>query len=430
MRHQGPAATLIERRSSLARGVAYSAAHPDHLLNVRAAKMSAYPDDEAHFVKWLEARGEPATGSSFVPRLTYGDYLSDILRDALAENADRLEVLQGEAVDITFEQERPVLILVDGRRVEADAVVLALGNLPPHDPPALAAANLPDHVYARDPWAPGLMDGLGNDDTVLLLGTGLTMIDAALLLDAEGFGGRILAMSRRGLAPRAHDDSKPAGSPLSQRPPTKASALVRSVRQRTRAEGWRAAVDELRPYTQSLWRAASEQEQQRFLRHLRPWWDVHRHRIAPSVAERIESLRGAGRLEIVGGKIASVALSRPGATIEWRRRGAAECKTLHVSRIVNCTGPQGDLLKTREPLLLRLIERGMVRPDHHRLGLDVTAQAEVIDRDGRPSGNLFALGPMTRGCFWEIVAVPDIRAQTWSVARYLSNAHWVAGEGL
>lgn len=430
MRHEGPAATLIERRGSPARGVAYSAAHPDHLLNVRAAKMSAYPDDEEHFIRWLEANGHQASTTSFVPRLTYGDYLSDLLREAAQAHCKRLRIVSGEAVDLLLERGRPVLLLADGSRIAADAVVLALGNLPPHDPPALAAADLSPDVYARDPWAPGLLDGLGHRDSVLLIGTGLTMVDAALLLEAEGFRGHVLAMSRRGLAPRAHDDSAPAASRLAQRPPTRASALLRSVRCRARSDGWRSAVDELRPYTQSLWRAASEDEQSRFLRHLRPWWDVHRHRIAPSVADRIERLRRAGRLDLAAGKLARVEPCDGGATVTWRRRGSDMPETRRFRRIVNCTGPQGDLLRSSEPLLRSLTRKGLIRPDRHRLGLDVTAQGQIIDRNGVASSTLLALGPMTRGCFWEIVAVPDIRAQTWSVARFLSNAHWVAGEGL
>jgi uncharacterized NAD(P)/FAD-binding protein YdhS len=429
MRHQGPRATLIEARHQPARGVAYSAAHPDHLLNVRAAKMSALPDDEGHFVRWLAARGVDAGPATFVPRLTYGDYLTDLFRDSQERNGDRLRLVASRAIDIGFADGRPILHLDDGSSVAADAVVLALGNLPPHDPPALAEADLPAPLYARDPWGSDIVAGLGDDDQVLLVGTGLTMIDAALLFEAAGFRGRILAMSRRGLRPRTHVDGVPPSS-LAERPPVATVALLRAVRRRAGEVGWHAAVDELRPYTQSLWRAASEMEQSRFLRHLRPWWDVHRHRIAPAVAAKIDAMRAAGRLKIGGGKLVRVEREGDSAKIVWRRRGSSETERLRAARIVNCTGPQGDLLRTDEPLLRRLIERGLIRPDSHRLGIDVTTQAEVIGSDGQASPNLFALGPMTRGCFWEIVAVPDIRGQTWSLARYLSNAHWVGGEGL
>ena len=103
---------------------------------------------------------------------------------------------------------------------------------------------------------------------------------------------------------------------------------------------------------------------------------------------------------------------------------------MRVRRIVHCTGPQGDLLRTREPLLHLLLASGHIRPDAHRLGIDVNAQAETINAAGRANPRLLALGPMTRGAFWEIVAVPDIRRQTWAVARRLSNTQWVEGDGL
>ena len=87
-------------------------------------------------------------------------------------------------------------------------------------------------------------------------------------------------------------------------------------------------------------------------------------------------------------------------------------------------------MRTTEPLLRHLAERGTIRPDAAHLGIDVDNQARTIAASGRANGALYALGPMTRGAFWEIVAVPDIRQQTWNLARRLSNAQWVGGEGL
>lgn len=430
LRHAGPRATLIERRPVPARGVAYSAAHPSHLLNVRAGKMSAFPDDELHFVRWLAEHHPGLDATSFVPRLVYGDYLSGLLDETAERSGSRLTILNGEVVDINFGgDDKPTLLLSDGRRIDADAVVVAVGNLPPHNPAGLHADQLSPSLYARDPWASDLTEGLDPDDSVLLLGTGLTMVDVALLFEARGFAGKLIAVSRRGLLPRTHEGAAPVPQ-LAERPPTQASALTHAVRNNAGKIGWRSAVDALRPFTQSLWRGASDDEQSRFLRHLRPWWDVHRHRIAPPVAQRIEALRAAGRLDVHAGKLIGTRERDGKAEVTWRPRGADQAHQMRVSRIVNCTGPQGDLMRTSEPLLQRLLERGLIRPDAHRLGLDVDAQCAVVAADGTPSTYLYALGPMTRGCFWEIVAVPDIRVQTWTLARVLSNAHWVEGEGL
>ncbi|RDE05653.1 FAD/NAD(P)-binding protein [Sphingomonas aracearum] len=429
LRHDGPRATLIERGAVAGRGIAYGAADPSHLLNVRAGNMSAFPDEPDHFVRWLGARGMADAAGGFVPRLVFGEYLQSLLDAARATAGERLAIVAGEAVDVeTGEDVR--IRLADGRVLAADAAVLAAGNLPPHAPPGLDPAQLSPDRYRSNPWATDLADGLGAGDTVLLIGTGLTMVDVALTLDARGFRGRMVALSRRGLLPRRHKAARAPDQPLDTRPVATPSALVRIVRERAGEICWRQAVDELRPFTQGIWANASRPERQRFLRHLRPWWDVHRHRIAPAVAERLAALRAEGRLVTVAGKTMAFAEVEQGIAVQWRPRGTDRPERLVVQRIVNCTGPQGDLTRTEEPLLQALLARGAIRPDAEHLGLDVDPGCAVVGAGGAAGERLFALGPMTRGAFWEIVAVPDIRRQSWDLARRLSNAHWVAGEGL
>jgi len=429
LRHDGPEAVLIERAPHVGRGTAYSAAHPDHLLNVRASNMSAYPDDPGHFARWL-AEGSGDSATCFAPRIVYGDYLAQELAKAIAAAPARIRLVRDTARDITLEESGVRVALASGEAISADVAVIAMGNLPPHAPAPLDPAALGDDRYRGDPWAGDIGEGLGRDDTVLLLGTGLTMVDAALLLAARGFEGRMLAMSRRGLLPRVHEDAQPPVVPLADRPPTALSPLVRSVRAAARELGWRGAVDRLRPFTQSLWCAASPIEQARFLRHMRPWWDVHRHRIAPSVAARLEAMIAAGRLAVAAAKPLAYRRDDNGVALDWRARGTDAITTSHVRRIVNCTGPQGDLARSTEPFLQALVAKGHARADACRLGLDVDPASNLIGRDGTVEKALFALGPMTRGAFWEINAVPDIRVQVWAVARKLSNAHWIGGEGL
>lgn len=428
IRHEGPRATLIERAPVAGTGLAYGAAHPSHLLNVRAANMSAFPDDPAHLVRWLEARGVDNAAASFVPRRVYGEYLREMLEEALARYPDRLRLVRGEVADVTFDADGATLQLSDGT-LRADAAVLAVGNLPPHDPPGLDPATLSAERYKGDPWDPSVPEGLSDSETVLVIGTGLTMVDVALLLEARGFGGRIVAVSRRGLLPRPHAPGQDWDK-LRERPRSRASTLLRAVRQRAEQVGWRNAVDELRPFTQPIWANASEEERARFLRHLRPWWDVHRHRLAPEIHARLQALVDRGQLEVRAAKTLGFAEGPDGIAVTLRPRGQDAPETLLAQRIVNCTGPLGDLARSREPLLQRLAARGVIRPDPAHIGIDVDNQGQTIAADGRANANLYALGPMTRGAFWEIVAVPDIRTQTWAVARRLSNAHWVGGEGL
>lgn len=430
LRHAGPRATLIERAAVPGEGVAYGAAHPDHLLNVRAGGMSAFPDDPNHFVRWLEAHGERDAANAFAPRVRYGAYLRELLDQAVTDSNGRLSIAQGDVTDVTQHPAGVRVHIANRSPLDADAAVLAIGNLPPHTPLGLDPDALSPGRYVGDPWDSRLTQGLGPDDTVLIIGTGLTMIDVALMLDASGFAGRIVALSRRGLVPHPHAGGSAEWDRIDERPATAASALVAEIRGRARAVGWRQAVDELRPFTQSMWRNASAAERRRFIRHLRPWWDVHRHRLAPSVAERLDQLQTSGRLRVVAGKTLGFEDRSDGVAMTWRPRGATAPEKLTVQRIVNCTGPMGDLHRTEEPLLRRLVARGAIRPDSAQIGIDVDSEARTIAADGTSNDDLYALGPMTRGAFWEIVAVPDIRAQTWTLARRLSNAQWVGGEGL
>jgi uncharacterized NAD(P)/FAD-binding protein YdhS len=408
---RGLAVTLIERADRLARGIAYSTPHPDHLLNVPAARMSAFPDRPDHFARWAEAEGA-GEAASFVARRDFGRYLEQLLATA------RLNVVRAEAIDIAPGK---WVRLADGREIEADAVVLALGNLPPETPRLVAEAGLADGVYVGDPWSEHLAAGLDPDHNVLLLGTGLTAVDAALTLDSAGFRGRILALSRRGLLPRAHADAPHQGEPPTTPPEPRCASLLPMVRADAERIGWRAAVESLRPVTQALWAGASIAERRRFLRHLRPWWDVHRHRVAPVVALRIDQMVSEERLQIAAGRIASIeAMPGAAARIIWRPRGGAAEQSLLVHRIVNCTGPQTDIARASEPLLDALLGAGHIRPDPCRIGVDVDACSRVLDAEGRASDALYAVGPVTRGAFWEIVAVPDIRHQVKAVAERLT----------
>ncbi|HYD38879.1 MAG TPA: FAD/NAD(P)-binding protein [Allosphingosinicella sp.] len=388
---------LVEKSGRFAAGAAYSTSSPRHLLNVRARNMSALAGDPDHFAVWAEARGHGR--DDYVPRRDYALYLAGLL-----DSAPGVTRVTGEATAV----EDGALVLASGERIGCDAIVLAGGNHPSRLPPAFGP------LAVDDPWSgagrAALARAAAEGGDMLLVGTGLTMVDMALTLDEAGFEGRILAVSRRGLVPRAH--VAPAPAPLEREPPSRLGALVREVRGH---RPWRASVDGLRPWSQDLWRGLSEAERRRFLRHLRPWWDVHRHRIAPAVAARIDSLRGCGRLEVAAGRIVGV----DGGTVTIRRRGGGELRRSFAAA-VNCTGPQGDIRRVEDPLIRQLLASGRARTDRLGLGLDVDERSRVTGSGASPA--LYALGPLTKGAFWEIVAVPDIRGQAAGVALALRYA--------
>ena len=238
-------------------------------------------------------------------------------------------------------------------------------------------------------------------------------------------------MSRRGLVPRRHVEGLAPAQGITDRPAGPLSAMVADARARGVALGdWRLAIDAMRPVTQRLWAAADAGTRARFLRHLRPYWDVHRHRLAPAVADAIDAMVARGRLRVVACKTIAARADGDGIALDWRPRGSEAVERLVARRIVNCTGPQGDLTRSDEPLLRALVARGAIRPDPLRLGIDVDAQSRVIGADGRADERLHCIGPMTRAGLLEVVAVPDLRQQSWTLARRLSNAQWVGGEGL
>jgi uncharacterized NAD(P)/FAD-binding protein YdhS len=401
--------TLIEREREPARGTAYGTRRPEHLLNVTAQRMSVWPDDPDEFARWFGARGGEA--EDYAPRMLFGDYLAELMAGA----DERLDLLPGEAVAVERAGGAERVRLADGRRVDADAVVLAPGNLRPAPVSGVEPARL-GALYVDDPWYGDLTDGLAESDTVLLVGTALTAIDAALTLDAKGFGGRILAVSRRGLVPRAHLRREPVvgGPPVF---PRACVDLLRGLRLRAREIGWREAVHELRPVTQQVWGDLPPVERHRFVRHLRAWWDVHRHRIAPAVAERIEAMQAEGRLRFAAGRIVSAQADGDAARVAWRPRGHDAPEVIRVRRIVGCSGPELDIGRAGDPLLDSLLAAGRIRPDGCRLGIDVDRDSRAVDADGNPCDTLFAIGPITRGTFWETIAVSDIAAQAQGVAR-------------
>ena len=234
---------LIERdRHRMGAGVAYSSTETSHLLNVRAGNMSAFADRPDHFCDWLAAHGLGCE-AAFVTRATYGRYLRETLRVAMERYGRRLKLVDDEVLDIEEKDGQVTLGLVNGGLIEADRAVLAIGNLPPHDPPAIAGAHLPAHRYIADPWASDFAEGLADDAAVLVVGTGLTAVDVILRLAASGFAGPITALSRRGLRPHRHVDGLPRPKPVLARPAPDLSELVRWARGEAKDRDWRLVVD-------------------------------------------------------------------------------------------------------------------------------------------------------------------------------------------
>jgi len=405
------ASVLIDRSGAFGPGLAYSTPTDEHILNVRANRMSAVEGRPDDFVRWLEAHHpDRADPEGFAPRRLYGRYLMERLAQVEAAYPGRIERVTGEAAVI----EDTMVRLSDGRIAEADAVVLATGNPAPRTTGA-------DHAgrVLSDPWAAGALDRIGDDDDVIIVGSGLTMVDMVLGLEARGWRGRAVAVSRRGLRPRAHGDAHDAPvKPTPELTGGRLSARLAEARRLATTRGWRSVMEGLRPITADLWCEADDAVRARFLRHLRPWWDVHRHRISPRVASRLDALEGDGRLEIVAGRVGPVDTSAVGLALNWTPRGGRRAPPLASAWLIDCSGPGHD--PAADPLFGPLIRSGRARLDAAGLGLDLDAEGRVIGAGGGTDERLSVLGPPARAAFWETVAVPDIRKRIEALVERLA----------
>jgi uncharacterized NAD(P)/FAD-binding protein YdhS len=421
--------TLIERAEQFGRGAAYATGNPNHLLNVPAGRMSAFHDRPRDFLDWLQSQGDPdcspVTENCFVPRQRFGDYVRHLLNQELKDTGtgDRLQLIRGDVRAVTNNGDSLTLALDRGRQVTVDIGVLAVGNFLPEPPPVANPSFYDTGFYRADPWGSPTFADLDSQSPVMLIGTGLTMADALITLLDQGHEGPIYALSRRGLLPHRHVPSK-TPAPQLEGVPTSLVELTRFLRSESAqatidGAGWRPVIDQLRPFTLDVWASLSQADKARFLRHLRPWWEVHRHRMAGAVADRIDDARARGQLQVHAGRIRSYDLAGNRVNVNYRVRAKDEMRSLSVARVINCAGPGADYSRISDPLVKNLLTKGMIRPDPLNLGIDVTSNCAIRNSRGAISGRLFAVGPATKGAFWEMTAVPDIRRQCEFLAMHL-----------
>lgn len=403
---------LVERGEPPGLGVAYSTRCRGHLLNVRASDMSALADEPEHFVQWLARDGGGLGRTDFAPRADYGRYLQDLLAESVRRSEGRLRIVTGDVTALR-EHEDGVEMDIDGRHaLRAQAAVLATG----HRPPSTRSG-----AYHGNPWREDAIDHLPRDASVLLIGTSLTMIDVLVSLMERGHIGPIVALSRRGLVPHCHPTAPIPSPEVDTQDLFTGSLSQRTLRFRRRLRngvGWPGLMQLLRPHNNELWHGLDLAERQRFLRHLRPWWDIHRHRVAPQIGNIIAAAQARGQLSILAGKIQIGRATDHEVDVTIAHRGSHSVEKRSFDRVVDCRGPRNEV-DVNLPLHAQMVEHGLLRPDPLGQGLDVSEHEALIGRDGKASRRLFALGPLTRGRYTEIVAIPDIRLQAAEVAERL-----------
>jgi uncharacterized NAD(P)/FAD-binding protein YdhS len=425
-RAPGLSVAVIDKGPVPARGVAYSTKYSCHLLNVAAGNMSAFPDEPDHFLHWARANYEASVqATNYLPRPLYGRYIGSLLEEAAGRSgADNFQWIQGEVSSLARERSHIDVQLKDGSTLVTEALVLAVGNFPPAN---LNIPGLSEHSrrYVRSPWSAAALKDIPKNGNVLLIGSGLTSVDVAVALKSEGFTGHIHMLSRHGLLPQTHRQISRWPQFWNQQSPRTIRGLLRLVREQVQAASdagidWRAVMQALRPVTQDIWKSLPVGERRRFLRHVRSYWEVHRHRIAPEIGDTIASLMHDGQLSHYAGRLTNYREYDDHLEVALRDRETHAQRLLNVDRVINCTGPETDCRRIEDLLIKRLLAQGLARPDPLSLGLDVDAKGALVDLSGKPSTSLFAIGSARKGFLWETIAVPEIRIQASELAGHLA----------
>lgn len=417
---------LFEERGEAGPGLAYQTADSTSCLNIPAGKMSAFADQPEHFLQYARLTGgENIRPGDFLPRRVYGNYLKACLAEALANNPF-LKVDHRRVIDVTGIDENGAarLVLKDQSTLDAAAVVLASGN----QGSAFAASVWASHTLPAQDLAS--IEAVGDGQDVLIVGTGLTMVDTVLELVRRGKVGTIHAISRNALLPQPYAPAAPLNEPdLDHLPDSNLRQSLRLFRKAVReheAKGgnWRDLFAAIRSSTPSLWQELSERDRTKFLRLVSPFWEIHRHQCSPENFEKITQLIASGKLVLHKGTIVSVErgenIKRLG--LAARTRDAAT-RWIEAGHIFDASGPARDLNTIRHPLIQNLLRRGFLKPDAHRLGAETAADYHAIGRGGQPSKWLYIVGPMLRARYFEANAVHELRLHTAAVASRVEAAY-------
>lgn len=419
---------IINRSGLMARGLAYGTNSPQHLLNVPAGNMTALADSPDSFLAYCQKRRLNVTSSSFVSRKVYGEYLAELLEEAIKRSSSRVKTLQINAEVIRLKPcvDGASIELNTGEIIKADQIALTFGHFPPSDPSGfISVANTP--CYQRDPWDLPTSREIDKTDSILLVGGGLTAVDVISNLIKSEHIGNIYMLSRRGLLPKSHREARSHTSDnfrtrdlLLEAQPSilKYLKVVRKEIRNGEINGidWRDIIASLRPITAKLWKRLPDAEKRRFLRHVQSYWDVHRHRVAPETFKAFDKALEAGQIVPIAGRIESINTEDDSITAIIRERRRSNKRSITAKRVINCTGPTSDPRKVSSPLMERLIEEGLIVPDTLGLGVCVDDHYYLKSDTAQPNNWLSYVGPMLKADHWELTAVPELREAARRVA--------------
>jgi uncharacterized NAD(P)/FAD-binding protein YdhS len=428
-----PSILLFEAGNEVGRGVAYSSYTSGHLLNVPARNMSAFPDQSGDFVDWLRQQADYSNfskeeiGQLFVPRILFGNYIQDLFNREISNRTTTVNIIAQRVIACRKSEDDYLLQTAEGQVFSADKVVIATGNFLPGKPKGIPHSFTGSNRYFKNPWDPSAVNVTDEKIPVLIAGTGLTMVDVVIGLMEKRPQQKIIAISPKGYEILSHKHYGNHPAILEElHPPYQLDQLVKIFRKHIQAVWKRgitgeAVVDAVRSKTQEIWSALTMEEKKRFLSHLRHLWGLARHRLPAGIHSLIRQLRERGQLNIIAGRIIDAHEDGSSVIVTYLERKTNTVKEIRVSRIINCTGPQTDVLRLNDPLFKQLYEDGMITPDLLGMGIRCDEYCRPIKKNGSISPNLFAMGSLLKGDRWESTAVPELRVQARQIAELLAK---------
>lgn len=416
---------LFEKEyQQLSRGIAYRSSTDGQLLNVPADKMDVYGKPAGSFYQWLIKKipGDHKP-DDFVPRSWFGTYLKEIFHDALdSAKFTTLRVITDEVVDLIKDEDTIRVITAGNHEYVVSHAVLANGILSPADPfPLTMEVNL-SGLYQANPWNFNYQQQLKPNDHIVLVGTGLTMLDHALCLLKSDKQLSLTAFSRRGLLPLPHAPYAPYNFPDYNIVPCEDIGVlleqIRTYYRKHQPNGldWRCLIDRIRQQVPELWKALNASSKSRFIRHVKPYWEIHRHRAPQQTLAVIQEATAAGRFTLLKGYAHKVQCSEDGTLAITIVQGR-EQYVCQANYMLNSSGLQRDIFLTADSLLKKLIQRGYMLPDMLGLGVETLETGALRGTD--EGKNIFVLGALRRAAVFECTAAKEIGEQAFSLHQHV-----------
>ena len=427
---------LFNHTSELAKGVAYDCNQNTALLNVVASKMSAFPDDNEHFLNWClnhsnyKNASKSVVGSAFLPRKIYGEYLKSIWEETktLANEKDcELEIVS-EKVTTINKSENQFTLGTPNEKFQSNYCVLATGNEQPGIPKNIAESFLLGEYYFANPWKIDFSK-INYSLPLLIIGNGLTMVDTVLSLRENNFHQKIISISPNGfnILPHRNFNLDFKSQLATIQTPISLLELVHLFNQeikilRTFGVSPEPIIDAFRPNVAKVWQQFSEEEKAKFMGRVRHIWGVARHRIPFVSYDKIMKEQINQQLEILAGKLVEIKQSSEGNKLTLWDKRLKKNKEFVVGSIINCTGPETKITATKNELLNQLFKDGIISQDSLNLGLRAnTSSFRTINAENQENECLFAIGSLLKGELWESTAVNELKNQAKELAVLLTN---------